>query len=63
MLLAEGLRRYRVVAVYAETVEYVDLYPGPPRAAIRRESSRIMFELGLESGEVREIKPKKGGGE
>jgi hypothetical protein len=60
MALAEGGRRYQVLAVRPEVVEYLDCYPGPPSEAIRRHSSRICFEVGLTGGEI-EVTPKKGG--
>lgn len=61
MLLAEGERRYKILAVYPDIIQYLDYYPGPPAVAVPRWSSRIVFEAGVASGEIREVKPKKGG--
>lgn len=62
MLLTEGGRRYKILAVHPETVEYLDCYSGPLPEAIRRESSRICFEVGMADGDIVEVEPKKGGG-
>jgi hypothetical protein len=63
LLLVEGTRRYEVLAVQEQTVAYRDWYASPAGpVSYERLGSRIMFELGLERGEITEyVKPKKGG--
>jgi hypothetical protein len=52
-VFAEGVRRYKVLAVTAETVEYLDCYAGP--VAIRRVASRTQWELDVRSGALRSV--------
>jgi hypothetical protein len=42
-----------VLAVTAETVEYLDCYAGP--VAIRRVASRTQWELDVRSGALRSV--------